>query len=43
MELDQKLARDEKKIKDAIDELHDMQSQKYSEVPTAVFLYFFTG
>ena len=31
MELDQKLARDEAKIKDAIDQLHDMQSQDYSE------------
>ncbi|CAL1171382.1 unnamed protein product [Cladocopium goreaui] len=31
MELDQKLARDEAKIKDALDKLHDIQSQEYSE------------
>eukprot|EP00438_Fugacium_kawagutii_P024387 Skav213363 [mRNA] locus=scaffold317:391135:401196:- [translate_table: standard] len=31
MDLDQKLARDEAKIKDALDQLHDLQSQKYSE------------
>ncbi|CAJ1338174.1 unnamed protein product [Effrenium voratum] len=31
MELDQKLARDEGKIKAALDQLHDMQSQEYCE------------
>mmetsp|Transcript_15865 Transcript_15865/g.19419 ORF Transcript_15865/g.19419 Transcript_15865/m.19419 type:complete len:188 (-) Transcript_15865:106-669(-) len=31
MELDQKLARDEAKIRDALDQLHDIQSQEYSE------------